>query len=101
KRFLQHTTGLLRGQAKPGVPTRAKPGPTAAGYVLPADTPDWVVNGQNYLLLLERIHAHLRPSTYVEIGVFHGESLARSDAATDAIGIDPAPQIRHPLTPRS
>jgi hypothetical protein len=74
---------------------------TAERHVLPADTPGWVVHGENYLLLLDRIHAHLKPATYAEIGIFQGDSLSRIGAQTDAIGIDPAPQIRHPLTPRT
>jgi hypothetical protein len=75
--------------------------PIADGHLLPADTPDWVLHGKNYLWLLERIHEHLQPRTYVEIGVFQGDSIKRIGLQTDAIGIDPSPQIRFPLTQRT
>jgi len=47
--------------------------------------------GENYLAVLERIHAHLRPRTYLEIGVARGESLRLVGPGTRAIGVDPAP----------
>jgi Methyltransferase domain len=42
-----------------------------------------------YLELLGRIHRHLRPRTYLEIGVKAGRSLARALPETEAIAIDP------------
>jgi Methyltransferase domain len=49
-----------------------------------------------YLALLYRIHLRLRPRTYVEIGVHHGDSLGLTLPGTDAVGIDPAPTLRGP-----
>lgn len=56
--------------------------------------------GPDYFSLLPRIHAYLRPGTYVEIGVFRGESLRLAHADTDCIGIDPAPRPKTPPGPR-
>jgi len=55
--------------------------------------------GENYLRVLERIHAHLRPRTYLEIGVARGESIRLAGPATRAIGVDPAPGPAFPLGP--
>src|SRR5688500_8000921 len=52
------------------------------------------MHGEDYTALLARIHAHLRPRTYVEIGVDTGQSLRLVPAPTQAIGIDPAPSVR-------
>jgi ketosteroid isomerase-like protein len=54
----------------------------------------WSVVG--YLRLLERLHAYLRPRTYVEIGVSKGHSAARALPGTKIIGIDPAPRLFDP-----
>jgi len=56
--------------------------------------------GPGYFSLLARIHAHLRPRTYVEIGVSRGESLRLAHADTDCIGIDPAPRPKTRPGPR-
>jgi cephalosporin hydroxylase len=53
--------------------------------------------GEKYVHVLERIHAHLRPRTYLEIGVAHGRSLQLVGAATRGIGVDPAPRVESPL----
>lgn len=55
--------------------------------------------GDDYLTMLERIHAHLRPRAYLEIGVGDGKSLALAGADTVAIGIDPDPQLARALRP--
>jgi hypothetical protein len=57
--------------------------------------------GDNYVAVLERIHRHLRPRTYVEIGVHTGTSFALAQPGTRAVGIDPQPQLRHPVVPPS
>lgn len=44
---------------------------------------------ENYLSLLEKIHATLEPQRYLEIGVRKGRSLAL--ARGGAVGVDPAP----------
>ena len=56
--------------------------------------------GEHYLRVLARVHALVRPATYVEIGVAAGKSLALLGAHTDAIGIDPAPRLPHAPGPR-
>jgi tetratricopeptide (TPR) repeat protein len=56
--------------------------------------------GEHYLKLLERIHAHLRPRTYVEIGIFAGASFRLAQPPTMALGIDPEPRIEAPPSPR-
>lgn len=61
----------------------------AAARTLLGATP---VHGEHYALLLRRIHEYCRPRTYVEIGVFEGESLRLVAHATRAIGIDPEPK---------
>jgi hypothetical protein len=43
----------------------------------------------DYLALLKLIHDHLRPATYVEIGVQSGASFAQARADTLKVGIDP------------
>jgi|SRR5882672_853731 len=57
--------------------------------------------GPQYLELLAAIHAHLRPHTYVEIGVADGKSIALALPETRAIGIDPAPEVARPLGSRT
>lgn len=52
-----------------------------------------------YLDLLRRIHAYVRPTTYVEIGVHEGDSLAQVSPGTRAVGIDPTPSLCRPLGP--
>jgi hypothetical protein len=46
--------------------------------------------------LLRLIHDHLRPATYVEIGVGQGHSFFRALPETLAIGIDPNPRMEAP-----
>jgi tetratricopeptide (TPR) repeat protein len=55
--------------------------------------------GEHYLKLLERIHGHLRPRNYVEIGIFAGASFCLAHPPTLALGIDPDPQIAAPPSP--
>jgi predicted O-methyltransferase YrrM len=49
-----------------------------------------------YRALLERMHEHLRPRTYVEIGVRRGLSLGAALPGTRIVGIDPDPEIADP-----
>lgn len=46
--------------------------------------------GPPYREVLARVHALLRPDTYLEIGVEHGVTLALATTATIAAGVDPA-----------
>jgi hypothetical protein len=46
----------------------------------------------HYLRFLERLHERLAPTTYLEIGVRHGDSLRLARAP--AVGIDPEPRLR-------
>ena len=55
------------------------------------------LEGENYRQLLKRIHRHLHPRTYVEIGVSTGTTLKLCDEATQAIGVDPAPRLQFAL----
>ena len=55
----------------------------------------------DYLGLLRRIHEHLRPSTYVEVGVHEGDSLGLAAPGTRSVGIDPTPSVRRPLPPNT
>jgi predicted O-methyltransferase YrrM len=54
-----------------------------------------------YLMLLDRIHALLRPRTYFEIGVAKGYSLAQVRLPTLALGVDPAMNIAVPIRVRA
>ena len=47
---------------------------------------------------LDFIHVHLLPRTYVEIGVNRGRSLALALPGTRAVGVDPKPWLRHPIS---
>ena len=53
----------------------------------------WVPDhtGEFYLAVLQRLHEHLRPSTYLEIGCDKGLSLALAKCAS--LGIDPDPHL--------
>ena len=56
--------------------------------------------GEDYFEVLGRIHAYLRPRTYLEIGVSRGKSLERVLPETAVIGVDPQPQLAQPLGAR-
>lgn len=49
-----------------------------------------------YLEFLDGVHERLRPPTYLEIGVRHGDSLAL--ARKWAVGVDPRPRLRVELS---
>lgn len=55
--------------------------------------------GEDYFRVLERVQEHLKPRTYVEIGVAQGESIRLAGPGTRAIGVDPDPQIKFELGP--
>ena len=69
------------------------PGSVAAGRLLA----ELLLPGERYTAILERIHAHLQPATYVEIGIFSGESLRLVRPETAAVGIDPQPRLTAPV----
>ena len=48
------------------------------------------LSGEHYRDLLEKVHRHFCPRTYLEIGVGDGSLLALADAVTLAIGVDAA-----------
>jgi hypothetical protein len=74
-----------------------EPSNTAARHILVrAQMP-----GEIYHQVLRRIHEHLQPSTYVEIGVAKGNTITLACPETIAIGIDPEPRIESPLTART
>ena len=53
--------------------------------------------GESYFELLTHLHRHLRPRSYIEIGVFEGQTIALANPQTVAIGVDPQPQIKQVL----
>src|SRR3989475_11167044 len=55
--------------------------------------------GPYYLEVISMFHSHLRPRTYLEIGVETGQSIALARPETRAIGIDPEPKITERLAP--
>src|ERR1700704_137929 len=55
--------------------------------------------GPFYLEIISMFHSHLRPRTYLEIGVETGQSIALARRETRAIGIDPEPKITERLAP--
>ncbi len=52
--------------------------------------------GEDYFHVLARIHRHLRPRTYLEIGVSRGDSLECVLPQTQVLGIDPQPNLSKP-----
>ncbi len=50
--------------------------------------------GEDYLAMLRRIHALLRPEIYVEIGVRRGDSMACAGKDTRCIGVDPTSPVK-------
>jgi len=55
-----------------------------------------ILGGESYMATLGRIHAYLSPRTYIEIGIFQGESLRLAKPPTIAIGVDPNPKLLVP-----
>jgi methyltransferase family protein len=55
----------------------------------------------DYIALLWRIHRYVIPSTYVEIGVYQGESFCQALPKTLAVGIDPILNRLQPVNPRA
>lgn len=55
---------------------------------------------RDYFDLLDLIHQTTVPRTYAEIGVASGRSLSLALPGTILIGIDPAADIRHPISGR-
>jgi hypothetical protein len=50
--------------------------------------------GEDYLHVLNHAHSHLKPRTYVEIGVFQGDTLKLVAPSTRVLGVDPQPQLK-------
>jgi hypothetical protein len=57
------------------------------------------LQGREYDQVIADIHAHLKPRTYMEIGVAAGKSLRLARPGTRALGVDPDPDIQYPLSP--
>lgn len=51
---------------------------------------------KQYQEVLRHLHTRLRPRTYVEIGIFKGDTLALALPETRAFGVDPAPKLDEP-----
>ncbi|MET0454631.1 MAG: class I SAM-dependent methyltransferase [Mycobacterium sp.] len=56
--------------------------------------------GPDYFRVLTRIHEHVQPSTYLEIGVDEGRSFEVVSPETWTLGIDPDPHLRKSPGPR-
>jgi methyltransferase family protein len=56
--------------------------------------------GEDYFRVLARIHEHLRPATYLEVGIDQGLSFEIVRPETLALGVDPNPHLQKPLGPR-
>jgi hypothetical protein len=52
-----------------------------------------LLRGDSYLTVLGQLHTFRRPRTYIEIGVWEGQSLRLAQPSTTAIGIDPNPRV--------
>ncbi len=52
---------------------------------------------EHYLVWLQWLYDLLAPSTALEIGIFHGHSLALHRPPTVVIGVDPEPVVSQPL----
>jgi hypothetical protein len=57
--------------------------------------------GYEYLPVLNRIHALMRPRTYLEIGVASGRSLSQAQPSTLALGVDPDMNITTQIRARA
>ena len=55
--------------------------------------------GEHYFKVLGRVHQHVQPATYLEVGVSRGESLKLVGPETLALGIDPQPRVAFELGP--
>jgi hypothetical protein len=55
--------------------------------------------GPDYYTVLSWVHQILRPATYVEIGIRHGDSLRAALPDTKCVGIDPEPTLEGTLPP--
>lgn len=53
--------------------------------------------GPGYYELLDRLHEHLRPRSYLEIGMGDGSSMALARPGTRAVGVDPVPTLQTPI----
>ena len=82
-----------RTVAKPIAPTSTIRSLQLVDWIYEQRIPPW----QPYFGLLDRIHQHLVPRTYAEIGVSLGRSLTLALPGTISIGIDPAPNLQFPV----
>lgn len=57
--------------------------------------------GENYAAILSRLHQHLQPAGYAEIGVATGASMALAGADTRCVGIDPCPRVTASIAARA
>lgn len=54
--------------------------------------------GPTYYQRLSEVHEFLGPKTYLEIGVFQGDSICLARAPTLAFGVDPSPTLKKTCT---
>jgi hypothetical protein len=57
------------------------------------------MHGEHYFSVLTRIHALVKPRTYIEIGVETGDSIRLAAPGTLALGVDPAAKLSGALPP--
>jgi tetratricopeptide (TPR) repeat protein len=57
------------------------------------------MHGESYVQVMDRMHDHLKPRTYIEIGVAEGTSIRLVRPGTSALGVDPEPKITFALPP--
>jgi hypothetical protein len=67
---------------------------SATNEILPGVSGFWALpdhSGEDYYSVISRLHRHLQPKTYLEIGVLNGDTLALAECAS--IAIDPKLEI--------
>lgn len=80
---------------------RLPPTPTSRNSPSPRTRGSTFSGGVPHEELLSLSHAILRPNTYLEIGVNKGRTLGLTLPGTLAVGVDPAPKLRYPVSRRT
>lgn len=91
--FPGYSSGTVRNKSLGAVPPTTIQALQVVDWMYEQRIPPW----QPYFGLLDKIHQHLVPNTYAEIGVSLGRSLTLTLPGTVAVGIDPFPNVQFPL----